>query len=124
MIEVEKTFKELSRKLNEELKEFQATRSVREDIQNSLLASIDSDIRIVKHKIDDMKEEYRRFDDDADFVDRLEALYGELGDLLSRRDAINYFPYTDPITLDSAHRKMASYILDKNPKLDRLNADL
>ena len=67
MIEVEKTFKELSRKLNEELKEFQATRSVREDIQNSLLASINSDIRIVKHKIDDMKEEYRRFDDDADF---------------------------------------------------------
>ena len=89
------------------------------EIQNYLIANAESDIRIVKHKIDDMKEEYRQFDDEADFAERLEALYIELGNLEHRLTMIKIHPYNSPITTDTSNR---------NPswcgELDRLNADL
>jgi hypothetical protein len=108
------------------------------DIQNSLIANVESDIHIVKHKIDDMKEEYRQFDDDAEFADRLEALYGELGSLISKRDAVKHFAFNEPLQTNTSHRnpswvlgdleddegamKMTSIGYDA--ELDRLNKDL
>lgn len=108
------------------------------DIQNSLIADVESDIHIVKHKIDDMKEEYRQFDDDVWVADRLEALYGELGSLISKRDAMKHFAFNEPLQTNTSHRnpswalgdleddegamKMTSIGYDA--ELDRLNKDL
>ena len=84
------------------------------DIQNSLISNIESDINIVKHKIDDMKEEYRQYDDDIDFVDRLEELYGELGGLLSRRDAMKQFAFNEPLQTNTSHRNPSWVISETN----------
>lgn len=65
------------------------------DIHSNLIANIEADIRVIKHKIDLMKEEYRRFDDDAEFSDRLEELYGEMGFLMSQRSAMKQFPFNE-----------------------------
>tara|TARA_X000001382_G_scaffold53735_1_gene36676 strand:+ start:52 stop:537 length:486 start_codon:yes stop_codon:yes gene_type:complete len=84
------------------------------DIQNSLISNIESDINIVKHKIDDMKEEYRQYDDDIDFVDRLEELYGKLGGLLSRRDAMKQFAFNEPLQTNTSHRNPSWVISETN----------
>ena len=119
------------------------------DIQNSLIADAESDIQIAKHKIDDMKEEHRQFDDDAEFADRLEALYAELGGLISKRDAIRHFPFNDALQTNTSHRNPSWLIsevnsdphfqvgyldddegamkmtpIDYDSQLDRLNKDL
>ena len=74
------------------------------EIQNYLIANAESDIRIVKHKIDDMKEEYRQFDDEADFAERLEKLYIELGNHEHRLTMIKMHPYNSPMTTDTNNR--------------------
>ena len=73
-----------------------AEQEYRTEIQNYLIANAESDIRIVKHKIDDMKEEYRQFDDEADFAERLEKLYAELGSHEDRLAMIMMHPYDSP----------------------------
>jgi hypothetical protein len=65
------------------------------DIQKDLIANVEADIRVVKHKIDLMKEEYRRYDDDAEFADRLEELYGEMGFLMSQHNAMKLFAFNE-----------------------------
>ena len=84
------------------------------DIQNSLISNIESDINIVKHKIDDMKEEYRQYDDDIDFIDRLEELYGKLGGLLSRRDAMKQFAFNEPLQTNTSHRNPSWIVSEVN----------
>ena len=74
------------------------------EVQNYLIANAESDIRIVKHKIDDMKEEYRQFDDEADFAERLEKLYIELGNYEHRLTMIKMHPYNSPLTTDTVNR--------------------
>ena len=74
------------------------------EVQNYLIANAESDIRIVKHKIDDMKEEYRQFDDEADFAERLEKLYIELGNYEHRMTMIKMHPYKSPLTTDTVNR--------------------
>ena len=74
------------------------------EVQNYLIANAESDIRIVKHKIDDMKEEYRQFDDEADFAERLEKLYIELANHEHRLTMIKIHPYNSPITTDTVNR--------------------
>ena len=75
------------------------------EVQNYLIANAESDIRIVKHKIDDMKEEYRQFDDEADFAERLEKLYIELGNYEHRLTMIKMHPYNSPLTTDTVNMK-------------------
>ena len=84
------------------------------DIQNNLIANVESDIHIAKHKIDDMKEEYRQFEDEVDFADRLEALYGELGGLISKRDAMKHFAFNEPLQTNTSHRNPSWVVSDVN----------
>tara|TARA_Y100000114_G_scaffold145671_1_gene155562 strand:- start:789 stop:1109 length:321 start_codon:yes stop_codon:yes gene_type:complete len=92
------------------------------DIQSNLIANVEADIRVVKHKIDLMKEEYRRFDDDAEFADRLEELYGEMGFLMSQRSAMRQFPFNE----SSSTWDVSEINSDPNFAVgyDRLNRDL
>ena len=119
--------------------------------QNYLIANAESEIRIVKHKIDDMKEEYRQFDDEADFAERLEKLYIELGNHEHRLTMIKMHPYNSPLTTDTSNRNPSWVVSEVNSdpnfavgyqeeelnrdeveakisywcgELDRLNADL
>ena len=108
------------------------------EVQNYLIANAESDIRIVKHKIDDMKEEYRQFDDEADFAERLEKLYTELGSHEHRLAMIKMHPYNSPIMTDTVNRNpywdvsevnsdpnfAVGYEVDYDAQLDRLNKDL
>ena len=119
------------------------------EVQNYLIANAQSDIRIVKHKIDDMKEEYRQYDDEADFAERLEKLYIELGNHEHRLTMIKMHPYNSPITTDTVNRNpywevsevnsdpnfavgysdddegaMKMTPIDYDSQLDRLNKDL
>ena len=120
----------------------------RTEIQNYLIANAESDIRIVKHKIDGMKDEYRQFDDEADFAERLEKLYTELGSHEHRLAMIKMHPYnssswvvsevnSDPnfsvgIDLLATEEELNQYNRDDVEKkisywrgeLDKLNADL
>ena len=82
------------------------------EVQNYLIANAESDIRIVKHKIDDMKEEYRQFDDEADFAERLEKLYIELGNHEHRLTMIKMHPYNSPMTTDTSNRN-PSWVVSK-----------
>ena len=82
------------------------------EIQNYLIANAESDINIVKHKIDDMKEEYRQFDDEADFAERLEKLYIELGDCEHRLTMIKIHPYNSPLQTNTSHRN-PSWVVSK-----------
>ena len=82
------------------------------EVQNYLIANAESDIRIVKHKIDDMKEEYRQFDDEADFAERLEKLYIELGNHEHRLAMIKMHPYNSPMTTDTSNRN-PSWVVSK-----------
>ena len=82
------------------------------EVQNYLIANAESDIRIVKHKIDDMKEEYRQFDDEADFAERLEKLYMELGNCEHRLTMIKMHPYNSPMTTDTSNRN-PSWVVSK-----------
>ena len=84
------------------------------DIQNSLISNVESEINIVKHKIDDMKEEYRQFDDDYGFADRLEELYGKLGDLLSKREAMKLFAFNEPLQTNTSHRNPSWVVSETN----------
>ena len=121
------------------------------EVQNYLIANAESEIRIVKHKIDDMKEEYRQFDEEADFAERLEKLYIELGNHEHRLTMIKMHPYNSPLTTDTSNRNPSWVVSEVNSdpnfavgyqeeelnrdeveakisywcgELDRLNADL
>ena len=110
------------------------------EVQNYLIANAESDIRIVKHKIDDMKEEYRQFDDEADFAERLEKLYAELGSHEHSLAMIKLHPYNSPMTTDTSNRNPSWVVSEVNSDpnfavgyeteeildygLDRLNKDL
>ena len=121
------------------------------EVQNYLIANAESEIRIVKHKIDDMKEEYRQFDDEADFAERLEKLYIEQGNHEHRLTMIKMHPYNSPLTTDTSNRNPSWVVSEVNSdpnfavgyqeeelnrdeveakisywcgELDRLNADL
>ena len=112
----------------------------RTEIQNYLIANAESDIRIVKHKIDGMKEEYRQFDDEADFAERLEKLYTELANHEHRLTMIKMHPYNSPLTTDTVNRNPYWDVSETNSDpnfavgyetddmldygLDKLNADL
>ena len=107
------------------------------EVQNYLIANAESDIRIVKHKIDDMKEEYRQFDDEADFAERLEKLYIELGNCEHRLAMIKMHPYNSPMTTDTSNRNPSwvvsevnsdpnfavGYEIDYDAQKDKLNRD-
>ena len=84
------------------------------EVQNYLIANAESDIRIVKHKIDDMKEEYRQFDDEADFAERLEKLYIELGNHEHRLAMIKMHPYNSPMTTDTSNRNPSWVVSEVN----------
>ena len=105
-----------------------AEQEYRTEIQNYLIANAESDIRIVKHKIDDMKEEYRQFDDEADFAERLEKLYAELGSHEDRLAMIMMHPYDSPSwevsEVNSDPNFAVGYELDYDAQLDKLNRDL
>ena len=80
-----------------------------------MIANAESDIRIVKHKIDGMKDEYRQFDDEADFAERLEKLYTELGNHEHRLAMIKMHPYnsssiTTEVNRDKLRPKLCSWI--------------
>ena len=92
----EREMKELNTELKHEYKELKEGIFRRMGIHNTLITDIESDIRIVEHKIECMKDEYRQYDDECDFTDRLMALYGELGGLTSKRDAMKQFPFYKP----------------------------
>ena len=84
------------------------------EVQNYLIANAESDIRIVKHKIDDMKEEYRQFDDEADFAERLEKLYIELANHEHRLTMIKMHPYNSPMTTDTSNRNPSWVVSEVN----------
>lgn len=84
------------------------------DIQNYLIANAESDINIVKHKIDDMKEEYRQFDDESDFAERLEKLYIELGNCEHRLTMIKMHPYNSPLQTDTSNRNPSWFVSEVN----------
>ena len=84
------------------------------EVQNYLIANAESEIRIVKHKIDDMKEEYRQFDDEADFAERLEKLYAELGSHEHRLAMIKMHPYNSPMTTDTSNRNPSWVVSEVN----------
>tara|TARA_X000001316_G_C918351_1_gene32513 strand:+ start:162 stop:521 length:360 start_codon:yes stop_codon:yes gene_type:complete len=110
------------------------------EIQNYLIANAESDINIVKHKIDDMKEEYRQFDDEADFAERLEKLYIELGNHQYRLTMIKMHPYNSPLQTNTSNRNPSWVVSETNSDpnfavgyktedildygLDRLNRDV
>ena len=79
------------------------------DIQNSLVAEAERDIRIVKSKIDDMKEQYRDFDKEYDFLPRLQKLYRSLARHEHRLSMIRVYPYNSPITTDTSNRNYDWY---------------
>ena len=121
-----------------EEEEYQSALVRQTEVQNYLIANAESDIRIVKHKIDDMKEEYRQFDDEADFAERLEKLYTELANYEHRLTMIKMHPYNSPITTDTVNRNpywdvsetnsdpnfAVGYEVDYDAQLDKLNKDL
>ena len=123
-----------------EEEEYQSALVRQTEVQNYLIANAESDIRIVKHKIDDMKEEYRQFDDEADFAERLEKLYTELANYEHRLTMIKMHPYNSPITTDTVNRNPYWDVSETNSDpnfavgyeteeildygLDRLNKDL
>ena len=74
------------------------------EIQNSLVAETERDIRIVKSKIDDKKENYRDFDRTYDFANDLEKLYGELATAEHKLQMIRVYPFNAPITTDTSNR--------------------
>ena len=82
----------------------QQSLDTRTDVQNRLIGIVEQDIRIVKCKIDDKKELYYKYDTEHDFVDELEELYGELGKLLSKRDAIRAYAFNMPMTTHTESR--------------------
>lgn len=77
---------------------------MRTEIQQALITQVERDIRICESRIDDMKEDYRDYSREHDFVDRLEELYGELGSLYGKRDAIKIRAFNDPLHTDTSNR--------------------
>ena len=73
-------------------------------IQNSLIAEAERDIRICKSQIDDMKEDYHRYDDTHDFDDILTQHYQNLREAETRLIAIRNYPFNAPITTDTSNR--------------------
>jgi hypothetical protein len=106
------------------------------NIQNSLVTEAERDIRIVKSKIDDLKEEYYKYDTSYDFMDSLDKLYGELATAQHKLQMIRVYPFNAPITTDTSNRNHDWYKemyheatnqyedLRDNTELDKLNADL
>ena len=82
----------------------QQSLDTRTDIQNRLISETEQDIRIVKCKIDDKKELYYKYDTEYDFYAELNGLYGELGELLAKRDAIRNYAVNMPMTTHTESR--------------------
>jgi len=82
----------------------QQSLDTRTDIQNRLIGIVEQDIRIVKCKIDDKKELYYKYDTEHDFVDELEKLYEELGELLAKRDGLRAYAFNMPMTTHTESR--------------------
>ena len=76
----------------------------RTEIQQTIIDNIERDIHICKHKIDDMKEDFRAYERSSTFVDDLEELYGELGVLVGKRDVVKHFGFNEPLQTDTSHR--------------------
>jgi len=86
----------------------------RTEIQQTLIDNIERDIRICKHKIDDMKEDYRIYERSSTFVDYLEELYGELGLLTSKRDVMKHFAFNELLQTDTSHRNPSWVVSETN----------
>jgi len=82
----------------------QQSLDTRTDIHNRLIGIVEQDIRIVKCKIDDKKELYYKYDTEHDFVDELEKLYEELGELLAKRDGLRAYAFNMPMTTHTESR--------------------
>lgn len=87
---------------------------MRTEIQQALITQVERDIRICESRIDDMKEDYRDYSREHDFVDRLEELYGELGSLYGKLDAIKIRAFNDPIHTDTSNRNPSWVMSDVN----------
>ena len=98
------------------------------EVQNYLIANAESDIRIVRHQIDGMKEGYRQFDDEADFAERLENLYTKLANHEHRLAIIKMHPYNssswEVSEINSDQDFAVGYEVDYDAQLDKLNRDL
>jgi len=82
----------------------QQSLDTRTDIQNRLISETEQDIRIVKCKIDDKKELYYKYDTEYDFYAELNGLYGELGELIAKRNAIRAYAFNMPMTTHTESR--------------------
>ena len=67
------------------------------DVQNCLITEAERDIRIVKSKIDDMKERYYAYDSEYGYVNKLENLYAELATAEHKLQMIRLYPFNAPI---------------------------
>ena len=74
------------------------------DVQNCLITEAERDIRIVKSKIDDMKERYYAYDSEYGYVNKLENLYAELATAEHKLQMIKLYPFNAPITTDTSNR--------------------
>jgi len=86
----------------------------RTEIQQTIIDNIERDIHICKHKIDDMKEDFRAYERSSTFVDDLEELYGELGVLVGKRDVVKHFGFNEPLQTDTSHRNPSWVVSDVN----------
>lgn len=86
----------------------------RTEIQQTIIDNIERDIHICKHKIDDMKEDYRDYERSSTFVDYLEELYGELGMLTSKRDVMKHFGFNEPLQTNTSHRNPSWVVSEVN----------
>tara|TARA_R110001606_G_C15315613_1_gene644104 strand:+ start:465 stop:1004 length:540 start_codon:yes stop_codon:yes gene_type:complete len=86
----------------------------RTEIQQTIIDNIERDIHICKHKIDDMKEDFRAYERSSTFVDDLEELYGELGILVGKRDVVKHFGFNEPLQTDTSHRNPSWVVSETN----------
>ncbi len=86
----------------------------RTEIQQTIIDNIERDIHICKHKIDDMKEDFRAYERSSTFVDDLEELYGELGVLVGKRDVVKHFGFNEPLQTDTSHRNPSWVVSEVN----------
>ena len=86
----------------------------RTEIQQTIIDNIERDIHICKHKIDDMKEDFRAYERSSTFVDDLEELYGELGVLVGKRDVVKHFGFNEPLQTDTSHRNPSWVVSETN----------
>ena len=74
------------------------------EIQGSLIDSAKREIRIVKSKIDDMKERHHAYHSEYGYINKLEKLYVELATAEHNLQMIKLYPFNAPITTDTSNR--------------------